>query len=152
MMNKISRFLATGFYSGYSPIAPGTAGSAVAWVIFILIPGLRDVPLLLTSIVVFFIGVKVATDVEKTDGHDASVIVIDEVVGMWISLLFLPVSISWAGWVAAFFIFRLFDIIKPFPAGRSQKLPAGWGIMVDDMFAGIYTNLAVQLIFRFFIR
>jgi phosphatidylglycerophosphatase A len=152
MMNKISRFLATGFYSGYSPIAPGTAGSAVAWVIFILIPGLRDVPLLLTSIVVFFIGVKVATDVEKTDGHDASVIVIDEVVGMWISLLFLPASISWAGWVAAFFIFRLFDIIKPFPAGRSQKLPAGWGIMVDDMFAGIYTNLAVQLIFRFFIR
>ncbi len=151
-MNKISRFLATGFYSGYSPIAPGTAGSAVAWVIFILIPGLRDVPLLLTSIVVFFIGVKVATDVEKTDGHDASVIVIDEVVGMWISLLFLPASISWAGWVAAFFIFRLFDIIKPFPAGRSQKLPAGWGIMVDDMFAGIYTNLAVQLIFRFFIR
>jgi phosphatidylglycerophosphatase A len=152
MMNKISRFLATGFYSGYSPIAPGTAGSAVAWVIFILIPGLRDVPLLLTSIVVFFIGVKVATDVEKTDGHDASVIVIDEVVGMWISLLFLPASISWTGWVAAFFIFRLFDIIKPFPAGRSQKLPAGWGIMVDDMFAGIYTNLAVQLIFRFFIR
>jgi phosphatidylglycerophosphatase A len=152
MMNKISRFLAAGFYSGYSPIAPGTAGSAVAWVIFILIPGLRDVPLLLTSIVVFFIGVKVATDVEKTDGHDASVIVIDEVVGMWISLLFLPASISWTGWVAAFFIFRLFDIIKPFPAGRSQKLPAGWGIMVDDMFAGIYTNLAVQLIFRFFIR
>ena len=152
MMNKTARFLATGFYSGYAPIAPGTAGSAVAWLIFILIPGLRDILLLVLSIVVFIIGVKVATDVEKTDGHDASVIVIDEMVGMWISLLFLPASISWTGWIAAFFLFRLFDVIKPFPAGRSQKLPAGWGIMIDDVLAGLYTNLAVRLIFWFFIR
>jgi phosphatidylglycerophosphatase A len=152
MINKLSRFLATGFYSGYAPIAPGTAGSAVAWLIFILIPGLRDLPLLLLIVLVFFIGVKVATDVEKTDGHDASVIVIDEMVGMWVSLLILPVSISWTGWISAFFLFRFFDIIKPFPAGKSQKLPAGWGIMMDDLFAGFYANLAVRLIFWLFIR
>jgi phosphatidylglycerophosphatase A len=152
MMNKLTRFLATGFYSGYAPIAPGTAGSAVAWVIFILIPGLRDFPLLLLSLLVFFIGVKVATDVEKTDGHDASVIVIDEMAGMWISLLFLPASVTWGGWIAAFFLFRFFDIIKPFPAGKSQKLPAGWGIMIDDVFAGLYANLAVRLIFWLIIK
>jgi phosphatidylglycerophosphatase A len=150
MINKLSRFLATGFYSGYAPIAPGTAGSAVAWLIFILIPGLRDLPLLLLIVLVFFIGVKVATDVEKTDGHDASVIVIDEMVGMWVSLLILPVSMSWTWWIAAFFLFRFFDIIKPFPAGKSQKLPAGWGIMMDDLFAGLYANLAVRLIFWLF--
>jgi phosphatidylglycerophosphatase A len=149
---KISRFLATGFYSGYAPIAPGTAGSGVAWLIFILIPGLRDTPLLLLSAVVFFVGVKVATDVEKTDGHDASVIVIDEMVGMWISLLFLPAFLSWHWRVAAFFLFRLFDIIKPFPAGRSQKLPAGWGIMMDDVLAGLYTNLSIRLLCLFFVR
>ncbi len=152
MINKLSRFLATGFYSGYAPIAPGTAGSAVAWLIFILIPGLRDLPLLLLIVLVFFIGVKVATDVEKTDGHDASVIVIDEMVGMWVSLLILPVSMSWTWWIAAFFLFRFFDIIKPFPAGKSQKLPAGWGIMMDDLFAGLYANLAVRLIFWLFIK
>ena len=73
-------------------------------------------------------------------------------VGMWISLLFLPVSITWTGWIAAFFLFRFFDIIKPFPAGASQKLPAGWGIMIDDVFAGLYANLAVRLIFWLFIR
>lgn len=150
MINKLTRFLATGFYSGYAPIAPGTAGSAVAWLIFILIPGLRDLPLLLLIVLVFFIGVKVATDVEKTDGHDASVIVIDEMVGMWVSLLILPVSISWTGWIAAFFLFRFFDIVKPFPAGKSQKLHAGWGIMMDDLFAGFYANLAVRLIFWLF--
>lgn len=151
-MNRVSRFLATGFYSGYAPIAPGTVGSGIALFVYIIFPGLRDISLLISSLVLFFIGVKVATDVEKTDGHDASIINIDEFVGMWISLLFYPASVSWHWWIAAFFIFRLFDIVKPFPVGRSQKLPAGWGIMVDDLLAGIYTNLVIRFLYVFFMR
>jgi phosphatidylglycerophosphatase A len=152
MKNRLSRLLATGFYSGYAPIAPGTVGSAVGLFIFAVFPGLRNVPLLVLCAVVFFIGVKTATEIEKTDGHDAPIVNIDEIVGMWISLLFLSDSLSWQWWIVAFFVFRLFDIIKPFPVRGSQKLPAGWGIMIDDVLAGIYTNISIRLLVWLYLR
>ena len=149
-MKFIFRILATGFYSGYCPVAPGTAGSALALGIFILIPGFREWILLAVCVGVFFIGVWSATQVEKTEGHDATLIVIDEMVGMWIALLYLPNEMHWICWVIAFFVFRVFDIFKPFPADQSQKLPAGWGVMTDDVIAGIFTNLFVRFVYSFF--
>ena len=120
----------------------------MALLIFWLIPELRGTTLLLTLIAVFFIGVWAAFHVEKTDGHDASIINIDEMVGMWLSLVFLPDGISWIWWIVAFFLFRFFDILKPFPVGWSQKLRGGWGVMMDDIFAGLYTNIILQLFIR----
>lgn len=146
-MNRFFRLLATGLYTGYSPIAPGTAGSVLALVIYILIPEFRDLILLFTALIFFFIGVVAASEVEKTDGHDASIINVDEVVGMWIALLFLPEGLSFVWVIGSFFLFRGFDIWKPFPIDHSQKLPGGWGVMMDDLLAGIYANLLLRLIY-----
>jgi phosphatidylglycerophosphatase A len=75
---------------------------------------------------------------------DPSIVVIDEVVGMWISLLAIPMGISAA--ILAFLFFRTFDILKPFPARQMEHLPGGWGIMMDDVVAGIYANIATRLL------
>lgn len=124
----------------------------MALFIFWMVPGLRGTTLLLSLIVVFSIGVWAAFQVEKTDRHDASIINIDEMVGMWLSLVFLPDGISWIWWIVAFFLFRFFDILKPFPVGWSQKLRGGWGVMMDDVLAGLYTNLILQLFIRLLLR
>jgi len=150
-LTPLIRLIGSGLYSGKSPIAPGTAGSVVGLLLYLIIPGFNGWILLGAIVPVFFIGVWTATEIEKTEGHDAGFITIDEVVGMWISLLFLPEAGLWKTVIPAFFLFRIFDIVKPFPAGRSQNLPGGWGVMVDDVFAGIYANLTFQIVFRFII-
>jgi phosphatidylglycerophosphatase A len=81
---------------------------------------------------------------ERSFGEDPSIVVIDEIVGMWISLLFLPRSIATV--LAAFLFFRAFDIIKPPPARQLERLKGGWGVMLDDAAAGVYANVAVQLL------
>ncbi len=149
-MRRFHYFLATGCYSGYSPIAPGTAGSAFAWLIFWLIPGFRGISLLAACVLFFAVGVYSATQVEKYEKKkDSGKIVIDEVVGMWLTLLFLPAGMNIIWWIAGFFVFRIFDIIKPFPANRSQALKGGWGVMADDVIAGIYANLLLRILFHF---
>ena len=85
---------------------------------------------------------------EKDKGKDPEIVVADEFVGQWISLLFLP-RLLWV-FVAAFFIFRILDIIKPYPAANLEEIKGGKGIMLDDIIAGIYTNIALQLIFILF--
>lgn len=148
-MKHIARIIATTCYSGYFPFAPGTVGSVIGLVLFWFIPEFRGMTLASASVVLFFLGVWAATVVDKVDGtHDAGLINVDEVVGMWISLLFLPSNVSVWWWIVAFFLFRGFDIVKPFPAGWAQKLPRGWGVMIDDVFAGIYANLVLQIILR----
>lgn len=141
------RFFATGFYSGYVPFAPGTAGSAVGLLIY-WIPGFENHIILLSSIVVmFFVGVFVSGIMERSYGNDPPIVVIDEVVGMWITLLFLPKSIILS--VGGFLLFRIFDIIKPPPARNLESLKKGWGIMLDDVMAGIYGNLVLQVLVKF---
>lgn len=154
LMNRIRliRLIGSGLYAGKSPIAPGTAGTLVGLAFYLLIPGFSEWIMLAAILLFFFIGVWAATEIEKTEGHDAGFITIDEVVGMWISLLFLPDAGVWKIAFPAFFLFRVFDIIKPFPAGRSQNLTGGWGVMVDDVFAGIYANLTLQIIFRLIVH
>ena len=140
--NKLKYLLATGFGTGYSPYASGTVGSLAAWLLFIFIP-LDDYIWLAISIAMFFIGIWVSGIVEKDIGKDPGIVVIDEFVGQWIALLFLPKTI----WIliAGFLVFRILDIIKPFPAADLEELDGGVGIMLDDVIAGIYTNIALHL-------
>ncbi len=135
---------------GYSPIAPGTAGALFAVFIFWFAPELPDFMFIILIVALFFIGVLSATSTEGElikhlgieKGHDPHIVVIDEFTGMLIALFavpkqFQPVFIS-------FLLFRFFDIVKPFPINISQKIPKGWGIMIDDVIAGIYANLLIR--------
>ena len=96
------------------------------------------------ALVTLVASVPVSTQLEKVYGRDAGCIVIDEVVGMQVILIWAHPTLL--GVALAFFLFRLFDIIKPFPARRSQKLPRGYGVVCDDLLAGLYTRLALILI------
>jgi phosphatidylglycerophosphatase A len=160
-----TNLIATGLFSGYSPVASGTAGSIVGVVLY-FIPGMSSSVVLGAAIIAaFFAGVATSARVASIVGDrvnadarltkelfqkgphvaaDPSIVVIDEIVGMWIALLFLPKT--WPAILIAFFFFRLFDIIKPYPAARLERIPNGWGIMLDDVAAGIYANIAAQIL------
>ena len=140
-------WIASGGGIGYAPIAPGTAGSLLGFAVYYLLPEWPPMLWIIIALVFFFSGVRVATSAESVWGHDAHRIVIDEIVGAWVALLFLPRTVRIA--VLGFFIFRFLDIVKPFPAHRSQRLPAGWGVMVDDLIAGIYANVVLHLLETF---
>ena len=139
---KMWQFAATFFFLGKLPIAPGTWGSLGALILWIFLP--LSYSLQLIIIVLFFIiGVisskKMALEM---DDHDPSEVVIDEAVGMGIALFMLPHSI--AMYAMAFILFRIFDIFKPSFIYQIQNLPGGWGIMLDDVFAGIFSWLICQ--------
>lgn len=139
-----SKLVGTGLYSGFFPFASGTFGSLTALLPF-LIPGFSSWFILLPVIVVFFIiGVYASGDIEKIVGQDPSIVVIDEFVGMWISLLFIPINFMTVG--AAFILFRIFDIYKPYPANFFNEKHGGFAVMIDDVIAGIYANVVLQLI------
>jgi phosphatidylglycerophosphatase A len=137
--------IATAFGAGYSPIASGTAGSAVALVILWLVP-FSQTGLIVFFLAVTFIGTWAAEVVEAAVGDkDPGVIVIDEVAGMTLSVLLLP--LTWQVLLVGFVLFRIFDVVKPFPAGRLQSLRGGVGVMIDDLFAGLYA-LIILLVLR----
>lgn len=139
----VTKAFASGLYSGFSPVASGTVGSAVG-LVFYCIPGFeRWYVLLPASLLVLALGIKASDAMEKVYGHDPGEVTIDEVLGMWVSLLFLPKTILVA--TLAFFIFRILDIVKPFPARRFDNLHGGSGVMLDDVVSAIYTNLLLQL-------
>ena len=141
-MKEIVRFIATGAYSGYFPIVAGTIGTIPAW--FIAWFFLSDpIVLIIATIVTIAVSVWSAGRAESFLGHDAKKIVIDEWAGMFVSLLFLPHRLD--VFIAAFVFFRFFDVIKPYPSGKAESWPRGWGITFDDIFAGIYANLICQL-------
>ncbi|RKY67034.1 MAG: phosphatidylglycerophosphatase A [Candidatus Latescibacterota bacterium] len=143
-MNRVAKFVATGCLSGYCPLAPGTAGSALIAILYWLLPIARQEIWFSITFLLFFLGVFVSTQAERHWGRDASLIVVDEMVGFLAAVLFLP-KIPLVI-ILGFFIFRFFDIVKPFPAHRSERLPGGWGVMTDDLIAGVYTNLVLRLI------
>ena len=95
-------------------------------------------------VVLFFVGVAASTRVARGVGiEDPGIVVVDEVVGMWTTLLFLPLTPTTA--VAGFLLFRILDVFKPYPARQFESLPGGWGIMSDDVMAGIYANLLLRI-------
>ena len=148
-MDAFARLIATFFGAGRFPIAPATFASAiVAGILFLLGPGpdpaARGHVAVEALVILALLPVAIwsAHRAEKTLGHDASPIVIDEVVGQMITLWYAPRTWPWV--LAGFLLFRLFDIWKPLGARRSQDLPGGWGIVTDDVMAGVYGALVLQ--------
>lgn len=142
-MRKLRYFIATFFWSGFVPFAPGTAGSLLAAAFYWFLP-LSSRTWLIIILIAFGLGIWVSEFMEKERGPDPGLVVIDEAAGQWLTYLFLPKSLLILG--SGFLIFRIFDIWKPFPINKSQNLPAGWGIMSDDILAGVYANLTLQLL------
>ncbi len=143
-LRRVALFVASAGPAGRMPVAPGTAGSAVGIALWLLV---REVPLLepVVLAVVLVAGVACATVTERHTGrHDPGVVVIDEVAGMLITCFWLPLGAG--GVVAAFLAFRLFDIVKLAPARAMEGLPEGWGIMADDVVAGLYAYALVRLL------
>lgn len=149
LAGKLAEIIGTGFYSGYFPLAPGTVGSAVGLAIYAILMKLHVVGAahlpgwLLVAGVVFVVGFLSARHLENRFGRDNKRIVIDEIWGMLISLALLPSGLGYV--IGGFFLFRLFDIVKPFPARRAERIGHGAGVMLDDGVAGIYANLVLHL-------
>jgi len=142
-------FFGSAAFTGYTPFASGTAGSACALALYWFIPWMHFWPvLLLVSILFFALGVPIAESMERYYGNDPSEVVLDEVVGMWLALLFVPLEWYWA--LLSFLIFRAFDIVKPPPARQFDHMNGGLGIMLDDAAAGIYANIVVQILILIF--
>ena len=141
--NFLDKIISTGLGSGLSPVAPGTVGSVVGLIVYFL-PGFDKPFVILPAIAVFFIlGTYTAGRMEKVYGHDPSRVVIDEIVALWISLVFLPKRFILA--LMAFLIFRMLDIFKPFPANYFDKRKGGVYVMLDDVVCGVYTNIILQV-------
>lgn len=149
-MEKPIKIMATFFFLGYSPIIPGTMGSLAGMAIYLLV---RDnltvyigVSIFLTVVGFLFSGKAEEIFREK----DCCKIVIDEVCGMCLCFLFIPFNIK--SLILGFFLFRLFDVVKPYPARQVQNLKGSAGIMLDDIIAAVYTNIVLQIFHLFCIK
>lgn len=153
-MRFLHKFIATGFGSGYFPVAPGTAGAFVG---VLLLWGMHKgyyafysdpkvfLLLFLAIGLLFFFGGVVSTDhLEDEWGKDPSKVVMDEIIGLWITMLFVPVTLF--NLAIAFGLFRLFDIWKPLGIRKMEELKGGLGVMMDDVLAGLYANVFLQII------
>lgn len=143
------QFLASGFGSGMSPVAPGTMGTLMAlpfWFLFATyLPLWAYILIILVSAIFGIVICQKASD--ELGVHDHGGIVWDEFVGLWITLLFAPVS--WTSAILGFLIFRFFDVLKPWPIKvADQKVSGGFGIMIDDIIAGIFSLIALQIILK----
>jgi len=141
LLRRIGVFIATCAYVGYAPVAPGTFGSAIGLAVFYVVRQQRSTTVEVAAIVALAaVGLWSATEAEHHfGGIDPGPVVIDEVVGMLITLAFIPVNM--AGAIVAFLIFRFLDVVKPWPARRLEQLPGGFGVVLDDMMAGVYGNV-----------
>jgi phosphatidylglycerophosphatase A len=143
-MRRFALFISTCGYLGYAPVAPGTFGSAAGVAVFYLVRSTGSTAVEIGAIAALFaLGVWAGTIAEHHfGGVDPGPIVLDEVVGMLITLFFLPVNGT--GAFVGFLVFRVLDVVKPFPSARFEKLPGGLGVMADDGMAALYGNLAMR--------
>ncbi len=141
-LNFPTRLIATGFFAGYAGLAPGTVGTAVALVIYCLLPLLSPISWTVFLLLLFFIAVYASSAGESLWGKDPGYVVIDEIVGFFVTVCYLPQSMALG--IAGFFLFRILDIVKPPPARQSESLPGGWGVVLDDVIAGIFGNLILR--------
>jgi phosphatidylglycerophosphatase A len=157
MKNKIRKFLTTGLALGYAPVAPGTFGSAgavgVYALAFLTLPTPYCVFGVMAIVAIFFsvVCVQLGPFTEKAfDKKDPSECTADEWAGQAVTMLALPIAAGgmWITCLIGFGAFRLFDITKPPPVRQLEKLPQGWGVLVDDLAAGVYANITAQLILR----
>jgi len=143
-MHRVGLFIATCGYLGYVPVAPGTFGSAAGLVVFYAVRSTGSTAVELGAIIVLFaIGIWSGTVAEHhLGGVDPAPVVLDEVVGMLVTLALLPVSVT--GAIVGFFVFRVLDVVKPWPSARFERLPGGLGVMADDGMAALYGNLVMR--------
>ena len=144
-MKRLALFLATCGYVGYAPIAPGTFGSAAGVALFYAVRAAGSPTIELAIIgIVLLVGLWSGTVAEEHfGGTDPGPVVIDEVAGMLITLMLLPVNTT--GVITGFVLFRILDVIKPWPAGRFEALPGGLGVMADDTMAALYGNVIMRV-------
>lgn len=152
-MNKFSIRFSTFFGLGYFPYAPGTFATLfIALVYYFLLPEYLFYPFNsaiwfgVFLIVFCIIAAPIVTIAELNLGKDNGKIIIDEIIGYFISVLFIPKSLLVA--VAGFVFFRFFDIFKPEPVNICQKIKGGWGVIIDDIMAAIYANIAVRILIK----
>ncbi len=146
MTKFIVKLLSTFFFIGYLPFIPGTFGSLAGLLLFVFFK-VNSLNHLLLTLITMVIGFLVAGRAEEVIGRkDPPCVIRDEVSGMLLSLLFLPYDIRIL--VIAFMLFRILDTLKPFPSGRLERLKGGAGIMADDLIAGVYTNIILQVVLR----
>jgi phosphatidylglycerophosphatase A len=147
-INFIEKFLGSGFYSGYSPVASGTVGSLAALLIY-FIPGFENIYIIVSAIILFFIyGVTLGNKFERLYGRDPAQCTIDEIVGTWIALIALPKTAGIV--ITSFLLWRILDIIKPEPARMLEKIKGGFGIMLDDVISAAYSLIIMHLIVYLF--
>ena len=147
-MRRFLLLLATGFGSGYSPVGPGTAGTVVGVVLYLLLKDLSPFVYGITVVTFIFCASWVSTEAAIDLGtKDPQRVVIDEIAGYLVTMAFVP--FSWKAVLIGFVLFRIFDITKPFPARWIERhAPAGWGIVGDDVMAGVYANIGLQILFH----
>ena len=149
-MNRFFLIIATGFGVGYSPVAPGTLGTLVAIPIYYFLSDIPSPLYEITLIGFFFLSVWISENAETSFGKkDDQRIVIDEIIGFLITMLWVPKTTSFI--IIGFILFRFFDILKPFPIRRLEKgLKGGYGVVLDDVAAGAYANIILHLIGRIY--
>ena len=143
-MNALVTFFGSFAYTGFFPIAPATVACFAYCVIYLFVPGGEWLAHPIVVAATLVLSVPISFRMERIYGHDAGKIVIDEVVGMQVILVFAEPTLI--GVVIAFFVFRFFDIIKPPPVNKSQLMPGGWGVVMDDFLAGVYSRIAMIVI------
>jgi phosphatidylglycerophosphatase A len=143
---RLAVFLATVAYCGYFPVAPGTVGSAAGLIVYLLVWWAHSRVFEVALIVaVFVVGTWAATHAERYfGGIDPGPVVIDEVLGQLVTFAFIPVG--WHAAIVGFVLFRIYDVIKPYPANRLEKFHGGLGIMADDAAAGVYANITLRVL------
>lgn len=144
-MNTAAKLLATFGYTGFFPFAPATFATAVFCAIYWFVPGGEWLVHPLVCAVTLIVSIPVSTRMEALYGKDPGCVVIDEIVGIQIVLI-MATGVSAAGLLVAFVLFRIFDIAKPYPIARTQALPGGWGIVIDDILAAIYARVLLGVI------
>jgi phosphatidylglycerophosphatase A len=142
-VNRIVTLFATFFYTGFFPFAPATFATFVFLALYWLVPGGDWIATWTIFIPTLVLSIPASSRMEKTHGKDPHCVVIDEVVG--IQVVLLGATPSLAGVIAAFVLFRIFDVWKPYPIDKLQSLPGGWGIVADDVVAGIYSRIVLVL-------
>ena len=147
-MKEIKKIIGSGFYSGYAPFAPGTFGSIIAFLIF-LIPGFEKTYIIIPAILLaIVIGIPVGNYFEELYGKDPGIFTLDEFIGTWITFLFVPKN--WIVLLFGFILWRIFDITKPFPAKKAEELKGGVGIILDDVISGVYSLIIIHIFITLF--
>ena len=150
MKNGIARIIATFFYVGRIPLAPGTWGTAAAIPLYYLISGIPDSYYIVLTLIVILVSVWASGVTERLYRiTDPGFIVADEVCGYLVTMILVPPTLT--NIILGFFLFRIFDVIKPPPSRQMERVQGGWGVVLDDVLAGVYACVLLHIITRFWL-